>query len=457
MGFSFYRSKQLGPFKINVSTSGVGFSFGIKGARINFSPRGTFVNVGANGIYYRKKISSSSKNQVRKKPEDAIHVDYSQTYDNKFIGTINFEGLTDVDSSDIVSEIERKRKKVSMLKWIGVVPGSLIFFALLFSKIEVEQEKTRSIRIPTAHITAERANIRNGATTNSKIISRAYKEDRFMYLSEEANWFKITGGSLDSDTAYIHNSLITRRDSIAQEKFTEIVSEPRMNENLLFIMAPLFCIIFCFLSLWDKKRKRVEVYYAFDDHTEILYNNLIEGFNALFRSYSIWYYTHTSKTRNQKYNAGAHTLVTRHKISSKSINGKPAPFFKCNVSIPTIRVGNTEMFFFPERLILKRGKEFAGVMYKNLFVESKSTRFIESERVVSDAKIVDYTFKYVNKGGGADKRFKDNPRIPICLYSEYSISSNNGINEIIVSSKLGAMDQAIDAICEIQNFEEILN
>ena len=63
MGFYFRKSIGKGPFRINFSKSGVSYSAGVKGARINFSNRGTYVNLGSHGVYYRKKISGFGQQQ----------------------------------------------------------------------------------------------------------------------------------------------------------------------------------------------------------------------------------------------------------------------------------------------------------------------------------------------------------------------------------------------------------
>ena len=60
MGFYFRKSKTFGPFRINLSKSGIGLSTGIKGARLSIGPKGTYVNMGRNGMYYRKKLGSNS-------------------------------------------------------------------------------------------------------------------------------------------------------------------------------------------------------------------------------------------------------------------------------------------------------------------------------------------------------------------------------------------------------------
>ena len=56
MGLFFKKSKNLGLFKLNFSKSGIGMSFGVKGFRISKNSKGTYLNAGKNGFYYRKKI-----------------------------------------------------------------------------------------------------------------------------------------------------------------------------------------------------------------------------------------------------------------------------------------------------------------------------------------------------------------------------------------------------------------
>lgn len=53
---------------------------------------------------------------------------------------------------------------------------------------------------------------------------------------------------------------------------------------------------------------------------------------------------------------------------------------------------------------------------------------VESNQVPSDAKIIDYTWLHVNKNGTPDKRFKNNPQLPISLYGSISIKSTNGLH-----------------------------
>jgi hypothetical protein len=69
VGLFFRKSIKVGPFRINLSKSGVGLSGGVKGACISTGPRGTELHLGRKGVYYRKKLGGIS--QGRQTSSDA--------------------------------------------------------------------------------------------------------------------------------------------------------------------------------------------------------------------------------------------------------------------------------------------------------------------------------------------------------------------------------------------------
>lgn len=60
------------------------------------------------------------------------------------------------------------------------------------------------------------------------------------------------------------------------------------------------------------------------------------------------------------------------------------------------------------------------------------------EGVPVDATVVGQTWKYVNKKGTPDKRFKDNKQLPVALYEEVHLTSATGLNEVLQVSRTGA-------------------
>ena len=81
MGFYIRKSKSVGPVRFNASKSGLGVSFGTRGARVSFGPRGTYFHGGANGIYYRKKLNGKKKttHKTTKKNTASSYSTYKQS------------------------------------------------------------------------------------------------------------------------------------------------------------------------------------------------------------------------------------------------------------------------------------------------------------------------------------------------------------------------------------------
>ena len=58
-----------------------------------------------------------------------------------------------------------------------------------------------------------------------------------------------------------------------------------------------------------------------------------------------------------------------------------------------------------------RNKKIGIIDYKDINIKVSPVEIVEVNQVPSDAKIVNYTWLYVNKDGTPDKRYKDNPSI----------------------------------------------
>jgi hypothetical protein len=58
VGFYLRKSIRAGPFRFNLSKSGIGMSAGVKGLRVGTGPRGAYVHAGRGGIYYRQSLGA---------------------------------------------------------------------------------------------------------------------------------------------------------------------------------------------------------------------------------------------------------------------------------------------------------------------------------------------------------------------------------------------------------------
>ncbi|MET3981769.1 hypothetical protein ABIB62_004386 [Mucilaginibacter sp. UYP25] len=438
MGWSYRKSFGSGPFRINLSKGGISYSVGVKGARVNFGPRGTYVNLSSHGISYRQKISGVAPSQRPAEPQMLPAISYDHVHN---IASADIAQLTDTGSKAFVNELTEKAGKASYVSWFGIFP--LIAFLLILGFTTFNTRKL-IIQPATDSIFAKitfypGVNIRKAATAKSPILKTAVTDESIPLLdSANSKWLKV--GFNDSV------GFIARRFATINHVHQEQIDSEELNLSNPYAPYELaggilfFIVLIRKLKRVDKSRFEMELHYEMDEQFKQVYEQFSSHFLSFAGSARIWQYVNARQTNDYKRTGGAGKLIKRVAVRSISTNQPPLSYFSTNVAIPCLKLSNLEFYFLPERLLVKRGKTFAAVFYKNLRIHGVTTRFIEDESVPRDANIVDQTWRYVNKHGGPDRRFNNNRQIPVCVYSEYTMTSDSGIYEVLTTSRLGAMD-----------------
>jgi hypothetical protein len=193
----------------------------------------------------------------------------------------------------------------------------------------------------------------------------------------------------------------------------------------------------------DLLAKTVVLFYSMDPEMEKTYGVLHEWASHLSSCARAWHIAAQGRVYDRKYHAGASSLVRRNPTF---IRKAEPPYLKTNIETVAIGVGKQVLHFFPDRVLIYDAGGVGAVAYSQLHLVVQPTRFIEDQLVPTDAQVVDHTWKYVNKRGGPDKRFKNNRQLPVCLYDEISLSSSTGLNEVIQISRVGLADGFAKAI-----------
>ncbi len=184
----------------------------------------------------------------------------------------------------------------------------------------------------------------------------------------------------------------------------------------------------------DILRKSVVMMYDLDDESACAYRELHDAVASLGRCGATWHTHAQADVYDPKYHAGAGHLVKRKRIH---VGESDPPFVRTNLSVHCVPLSNKSLYFFPDRLLVYARNGVGAVNYDELRCEVDSTHFIEEESVPRDATIVDRTWRYVNRSGGPDRRFKDNRELPVCLYEEIRLRSRSGLNELLQVSRTG--------------------
>ena len=212
-----------------------------------------------------------------------------------------------------------------------------------------------------------------------------------------------------------------------------------------------FVILGCFIPVvagviwWEMKRRTIDVSYDLAGSDLDRFQALVLAMNHLALSQMVWGLFETRAVgpgHESKLNAGAGSLVQRGSI--KIGEGKP-PWMRTNISIPVVQFAGKSFYFLPDCLLVYDTSGVAAVEYATLQVHAGTTRFIEETTLPQDSQVVDHTWKYPNKNGGPDKRFRDNLELPICQYGQLGLSTPKGFSVELMTSRMDAPAKFVEA------------
>jgi hypothetical protein len=338
MGFYLRRSVSVGPFRFNLSGSGVGVSVGVPGLRVGSGPRGNYVHLGRGGVYYRRTIPAGSVPTPMATP--------SVTMQEIESGAAS--AIVDASSSDLLNELRAKRRAIA-LRPFAIVAALLLLV---------------------------------------------------MAFNSGSGW-------------------------------------------AILLVALLGLALILGASYRDRIARTAVILYEFEPAVEEAFRRFTEWAQALAGAGRMWHVAAEAHVQDRKYHAGASDLVQRH---ATTVRTAEPPMLKTNVPVLSIGAGRQTLYFLPDRLLVYDAAGIGAISYRTLEISAARQRFIEEGSVPTDATVVDRTWRYVNKSGGPDRRFRDNRQIPICLYDELTFRTPTGLNETFQISRSGVGEGFVAAV-----------
>jgi hypothetical protein len=137
MGFYIRKGFNFGPLRLNLSRSGLGYSFGVKGARIGIGPRGSYIQMGRGGLYYRQTLHSA-RQATETFPsgtqpstlQQPISVDGLQE-----ISSASAIGMVDSSAAQLLQELNRVKRRMDLFPIVGLV-GAILSVRLAFLSLQ---------------------------------------------------------------------------------------------------------------------------------------------------------------------------------------------------------------------------------------------------------------------------------------------------------------------------------
>ena len=361
MPFYIRKSVSVGPFRFNLSKSGIGVSAGIKGLRIGTGPRGHYIHAGRGGLYYRSSLGGSGKSgggstrgSQPAPPRGPERPPAQYAEPNVQMVRVSSEDvlrMQDARYSDVLADLKAKQAAIPLLAIAGWAGGVLTLLATM---------------------TAGASGLLIGCLLTS--------------IATLLGWW--------ADSSYRSSVLMYDLEDEAREAYEEVVR--------------CFDLLTSCAGRW---------------HIDA--GGAIQDIHA-------W-----------KRNAGAgHVLDRRSTEFSYSL----PRVIKSNVTPPAIKCGKETLYFLPDFLLVIDSAKIGAVAYDGLSIKWQGSHFIEDGAVPSDTQVLYHTWKHPNKNGGPDRRFSNNYQVPVCQYENIYLTSQNGLNELLLVSRNGVTQPFSSAI-----------
>lgn len=350
MGWYFRKSLGFGPLRVNLSKSGVGYSLGVRGARIGANARGTYIRMGRGGVYYQKYLQTNSSGP-RTEPVPAPFQPQLSTAPElaQVIPTASASSLQDSSATELLQEITFHYRKTR----IAPIVIGFAAFALGVSMLA---------SLPVW-------------TTIGLLLAGA-----------------------------VAHAIATRA---------------------------------------DYKRKVVHLDYALEPEAARAYVALLQGIEQLRNTGGLWRISSGETNANTKYHAGAQYSIKRNRIVTRL---EPPRFINTDAAIFMVNTGPQRLYFLPDRILVYEGDQIGVVQYGSLAFTVEPSTFVESETVPLDAEVIGRTWRYTNKSGGPDRRFANNPQIPLVRYASVVMQSSGGLNYLIQASNMQKANSFVQAV-----------
>ncbi len=191
-----------------------------------------------------------------------------------------------------------------------------------------------------------------------------------------------------------------------------------------------------FNNAYANTHVRIDV--IFDDYAKTLYEALLLSFQELSLCSSIWDITSAQENNGISDRTGANRVIERKKTSIKF---EEIDSLKADWKVLKFQNKNGgDIFISPWHVVIMEKEKIDIFDIRKLNMSYFSDRMIEEESIPWDAKVIDYTWQYVNKSWWADKRYKKNSKIPIVEYGKLCLDSSTWLYEEFVFSDSEKLD-----------------
>lgn len=261
-------------------------------------------------------------------------------------------------------------------------------------------------------------------------------------------------GASHLQQAEISNAVSTESvnaDSYQPAEYEELLDQMRKAQRLDYLSSWLIATVilaaspaFIFtavagvvLKIVVRSKKGVPMEYSFDDKAQAAYDDLSAIWMSLNKNKKFWQ-TVSETSLDGKTSGGAARGVKR--IPAVATNKLPF-FVESNVQPFGLRLRKQRVYFLPDKVLVVARTNVGAISYEDVDMEFGTLRFVETDPVPKDAKVIGQTWLKVNKNGTPDKRFKSNRQVPVCEYGSVLVTSDSGLHIDLMCSNSNTVSE----------------
>ncbi len=203
---------------------------------------------------------------------------------------------------------------------------------------------------------------------------------------------------------------------------------------LIYIIIAVLSLIAA--NIYDNSQRTTELLYDLDDAARDTFDKLNQALCALSAAQALWQVNTLRSQPPSADNKYGLEVSARRLIS---MSDAPPLFIETDVAVFSIDMGETALYFFPDKLMIYKNLIYFPIPYDELKIKHTAVPFVEYESCPADANIISHKYLYSNKDGSPDKRYSNNPQLPVVSYGLlklYSISGGLEINIMISNNAI---------------------
>jgi hypothetical protein len=193
----------------------------------------------------------------------------------------------------------------------------------------------------------------------------------------------------------------------------------------------------------------LDVEFSISDGAKKAFLYVTAAFDRVSRSARIWDITSAQAVdRYRTRSAASKTFDTQPVSFDRTYDALMATEFRPPRFVNT---NGADLMLYPAFVMVQIGERVALLDIRQVEITIEPTRFVVYDgNVPSDSMVIDSTWQYVNKDGGPDRRFSNNPTIPIAKYCNIFFRGE-GLNEAWMISNAEAGIEFGEAIRRYKN------